>query len=182
VDATLLVEVKRQPRSARSNDVVEETATHRNAAGSLQARGVVGPSKVPFWPFPVEEPMARSKHIESNLRFLPADLARQLLPGTCEHALQHLIGHAIDLSTFDARCGSSIASSTISSSSPITGTRRRTFPPPPTRRTERASPAGPIDGSATLPPPDSSQTSFPTTSTACLRSRQLQMRVRPQHP
>ncbi len=31
------------------------------------------------------------------------DLARQLLPGTFEHALNHLLGHAVDLAHFDAR-------------------------------------------------------------------------------
>jgi len=32
------------------------------------------------------------------------DLARQLLPGTFEHALNHLLEHAVDLYAFDARC------------------------------------------------------------------------------
>lgn len=47
--------------------------------------------------------MARYKYIDTNPRFLPVDLARQLLPGTFEHALNHLLDHAIDLSSFDAR-------------------------------------------------------------------------------
>ena len=47
--------------------------------------------------------MARYKHIDTNPRFLAVDLARQLLPGTFEHALNHLFDHAIDLSSFDAR-------------------------------------------------------------------------------
>src|SRR5450759_2794780 len=47
--------------------------------------------------------MARYKIIDTNPRFLPVDLARQLLPGTFEHALNHLLDHAIDLSSFDAR-------------------------------------------------------------------------------
>jgi transposase len=47
--------------------------------------------------------MARYKHIDTTPRFLPVDLARQLLPGTFEHALNHLLEHAIDLSAFDAR-------------------------------------------------------------------------------
>lgn len=46
--------------------------------------------------------MARYKHIDTNPRFLPVDLARQLLPGTFEHALNHLIDHELDLSSFDA--------------------------------------------------------------------------------
>ena len=31
------------------------------------------------------------------------DLARQLLPGTFEHALHHLLDHELDLTGFDAR-------------------------------------------------------------------------------
>jgi len=47
--------------------------------------------------------MARYKQIDTSPRFLPVDLARQLLPGTFEHAVHHLLDHAIDLSAFDAR-------------------------------------------------------------------------------
>ena len=47
--------------------------------------------------------MARYKHIDTSPRLLPVDLARQLLPGTFEHALNHLLDHEIDLSFFDAR-------------------------------------------------------------------------------
>ena len=47
--------------------------------------------------------MARYKHIDTNPRFLPVDLARQLLPGTCEHALDHRLDHELDLAHFDAR-------------------------------------------------------------------------------
>ena len=47
--------------------------------------------------------MARYKYIDTNPQFLAVDLARQLLPGTFEHALNHLLDHAIDLSHFDAR-------------------------------------------------------------------------------
>src|SRR3989338_11597221 len=36
-------------------------------------------------------------------RFLAVDLQRQLLPGTFEHAMNHLIDHELDLSGFDAR-------------------------------------------------------------------------------
>jgi hypothetical protein len=36
---------------------------------------------------------------------LPVDLARQLLPGTFEHALTHVPVRAIDLSGFDAGLG-----------------------------------------------------------------------------
>ena len=48
--------------------------------------------------------MARYKPIDTNPRFLAVDLAQQLLPGTFEHALHHLLDRAIDLSHFDARC------------------------------------------------------------------------------
>ena len=47
--------------------------------------------------------MARYKYIDTNPKFLPVDLGRQLLPGTFEHALNHLLDHEIDLSRFDAR-------------------------------------------------------------------------------
>ena len=49
--------------------------------------------------------MARYKIIDTNPRLLPVDLSKQLLPGTFEHALNHLIDHEIDLSGFDARYG-----------------------------------------------------------------------------
>ena len=47
--------------------------------------------------------MARYRHIDTQPKFLPVDLARQLLPGTFEHAVHHLLEGAIDLSTFEAR-------------------------------------------------------------------------------
>ena len=47
--------------------------------------------------------MARYKHIDTSPRFIAVDLQRQLLPGTFEHALNHLLDHELDLSGFDAR-------------------------------------------------------------------------------
>jgi transposase len=47
--------------------------------------------------------MARYKHIDTSPRFLPVDLAQQLLPGTFEHAAHHLLTRELDLSGFDAR-------------------------------------------------------------------------------
>ena len=47
--------------------------------------------------------MARYKHIDTSPRFLAVDLQRQLLPGTFEHAMNHLIDHRLDLSCFDTR-------------------------------------------------------------------------------
>lgn len=47
--------------------------------------------------------MARYKTIDTSPRFLAVDLQAQLLPGTFEHALDHLLDHEIDLSGFDAR-------------------------------------------------------------------------------
>ena len=41
--------------------------------------------------------MARYKHIDTQPRLLAVDLSRQLLPGTFEHALNHLLDHALDL-------------------------------------------------------------------------------------
>ena len=47
--------------------------------------------------------MARYKQMDTSPRLIPVDLERQLLPGTFEHALNHLIDHELDLSGFDAR-------------------------------------------------------------------------------
>lgn len=47
--------------------------------------------------------MARYKHIDTSPRLLPVDLERQLIPGSFEHALNYLIDHELDLSSFDAR-------------------------------------------------------------------------------
>jgi len=47
--------------------------------------------------------MARYKVLDTNPQFLSVDLARQLLPGTFEHALNHLLDHEVDLAHFDAR-------------------------------------------------------------------------------
>jgi transposase len=45
--------------------------------------------------------MPRYKHIDTGPRLLAVDLSRQLLPGTFEHALHHLLDHEIDLKHFD---------------------------------------------------------------------------------
>jgi transposase len=47
--------------------------------------------------------MARYKHIDTSPRILVVDLQRQLIPGTIEHALNHLLDHEIDLTYFNAR-------------------------------------------------------------------------------
>src|SRR4051812_42545418 len=47
--------------------------------------------------------MARYKHIDTSPRFLAVDLAQQLIPGTLEHAVNHLLSGPIDPSAFDAR-------------------------------------------------------------------------------
>ena len=47
--------------------------------------------------------MACYKAIDTSPRFLAVDLEKQLLPGSFEHALNHLIDHEIDLTRFDAR-------------------------------------------------------------------------------
>jgi transposase len=47
--------------------------------------------------------MPRYKTINTDPKLLPVDLARQLLPGTIEHAVNYLFDHAVDLSAFDAR-------------------------------------------------------------------------------
>jgi transposase len=47
--------------------------------------------------------MPRYKYIDTHPKLLPVDLARQLLPGTFEHALNYRLDQAIDLSSFDER-------------------------------------------------------------------------------
>ena len=47
--------------------------------------------------------MARFKYIDTSPRFIAIDLQRQLLPGTFEHAVNHLLEHASDLTRCDAR-------------------------------------------------------------------------------
>ena len=47
--------------------------------------------------------MARYKMIDTSPKFLPVVLSEQLLPGTFEHALNHLLDHEVDLSGLDER-------------------------------------------------------------------------------
>ncbi|WP_051282414.1 transposase [Azovibrio restrictus] len=47
--------------------------------------------------------MARYKWIDTSPRFLAMDLAKQLLPGSFEHAVHHLFEHEIDHGGFAAR-------------------------------------------------------------------------------
>jgi transposase len=47
--------------------------------------------------------MARYKRIDTGLKLLPVDLSCQLIPGTFEHALSHLIDHELDLRVLDER-------------------------------------------------------------------------------
>jgi mono/diheme cytochrome c family protein len=53
--------------------------------------------------------MARYKRIDTSPRFIAVDLERQLLPGTFEHALNHLIDHELDLTSVDARYQNDLA-------------------------------------------------------------------------
>jgi len=47
--------------------------------------------------------MARFKPIHQGLKLLPVDFDRQVLPGSFEYALCHLVDHELDLSSFHAR-------------------------------------------------------------------------------
>ena len=47
--------------------------------------------------------MPRFKVVDYSPRFLPIDLSRQLLLGTFEFALHHLLEHEIDLSHIESR-------------------------------------------------------------------------------
>ena len=46
--------------------------------------------------------MSRDRYIDTPPRLLAVDLSRQLLPGTFEHVLNHLLDRAVDVSHFDA--------------------------------------------------------------------------------
>ena len=47
--------------------------------------------------------MARFKPIHKGLKLLPVDFDRQVVPGSFEHALCHLVDHELDLSAFHER-------------------------------------------------------------------------------
>jgi transposase len=47
--------------------------------------------------------MARYKPIHQGLKLLPVDFDRQVIPGSFEHALCHLVDHELDLSDFHSR-------------------------------------------------------------------------------
>jgi transposase len=47
--------------------------------------------------------MARFKAIDMSPKFIPVDFSRQILPGSFEYALCHLIDREIDLSELEAR-------------------------------------------------------------------------------
>lgn len=53
--------------------------------------------------------MARYKHIDTSPRFIAVALERQLLPGTFEHALHHLIDGELDLSSLDTHYRNDLA-------------------------------------------------------------------------
>ena len=47
--------------------------------------------------------MARATYIDAQPELMPIDHAAELLPGTFERAVNHLLDHAVDLSQEDAR-------------------------------------------------------------------------------
>ena len=48
--------------------------------------------------------MARYKHYNyDQLKLLPISFSRQILPGTFEHTLNHIVDHELNLSVFNAR-------------------------------------------------------------------------------
>jgi transposase len=56
--------------------------------------------------------MPRFKVVDYSPRFLPVDLSRQLLPGTFEYALHHLLDHEIDLCEIESRyCNDEVGAS-----------------------------------------------------------------------
>src|SRR5215813_21022 len=50
-----------------------------------------------------DNPMARYRPINMSPQLLPVDFSRQILPGSFEYALCHLLDHEMDLSGFDHR-------------------------------------------------------------------------------
>ena len=57
--------------------------------------------------------MASYKHIDTSPRFLAVDLQLQLLPGTFEYALNHLLDHELDLTGFDSRFNNDVTGATL---------------------------------------------------------------------
>src|SRR3954464_10791200 len=56
--------------------------------------------------------MPNFKLVDYSPRFLAVDLSRQLIPGTFEYALHHLLDHQIDLSEIEARyCNDEVGAS-----------------------------------------------------------------------
>src|SRR5262249_3812870 len=56
--------------------------------------------------------MPRFKVVDYSPRFLPVDLSRQLIPGTFEFAVHHLLDHEIDLSEIESRyCNDEVGAS-----------------------------------------------------------------------
>ena len=49
--------------------------------------------------------MPNYKTLDTGPLLLPVDLARQLLPGSFEFAVDWIVDHHLDLSAFDARYG-----------------------------------------------------------------------------
>ena len=47
--------------------------------------------------------MPRFKPVDYSQRLLAVDLSRQILPGTFEYALHHLLDHEIDLTEIESR-------------------------------------------------------------------------------
>jgi len=47
--------------------------------------------------------MARYKSIHKGLKLLPVDFDRQVIPGSFEHALCHLVDNELDLASFHSR-------------------------------------------------------------------------------
>jgi transposase len=57
--------------------------------------------------------MARYKpYSYAQSQFIPIHFAKQILPGTFEYTLNHLIDHGLDLSRFDERCKNDITGAT----------------------------------------------------------------------
>jgi hypothetical protein len=87
-----------------ANEAVGKAADHLDVETEPRARPSVGlEENVQVVPSLVERSSWPATSTSTRSPSLPVDLAAQLLPGTFEHALHHLLEHAIDLTPFDAR-------------------------------------------------------------------------------
>ncbi|MFN0040611.1 MAG: hypothetical protein ACKVP2_13955 [Burkholderiales bacterium] len=85
--------------------------------------------------------MPRYKSIDTGMTLLPFNLCVQLLPGTFEHALSHLINHELDLRSLDGRFNNNASGAPAHAPSVLLKVTLFTFYNGPIRRGETTWPA-----------------------------------------